>query len=142
MTPVQFFWNLGNTVIASIAAFYAFWQVRLLREDKARLVQEEKEAAEWSARANEVVQRLMAFIPRQTPNGPLYRRVIEENDLVGLLQTYLVSYDIGRNYVEARTLTPELLRLPIVRQTIKRLEEKFDTLRRESPDVARLASLL
>lgn len=147
-------WNLSNTILGSVAllvaivaAHYTRTQVILIRSERKRRELDAQELIEWSARANEVQQRLLPLMLRWnyggdgTAAGPLYPMIINEPALRGLIEAHLVCFDIGRNRAEARTLTPELLRLPLVRNTIQRVEERFASARKESPTVAAKASL-
>ena len=141
-------WNIVNPAlsilaiaISTFAALYTRQQVLFLREEKRLREQLYAQDVEWSARANAVVQKLIHLRPLQSERGPVYPKVIDESGLRGLIESHLVSFDIGRNRVEARTLTPELLRRPLLRDTIQQLEERFSVIRKESPDIALKASL-
>lgn len=141
-------WNILNPAIsivalaiATFAALYTRQQVLFLREEKRLREQLYAEDVEWSSRANAVVQKLIGLMPLQSERGPVYPKVIDESNLRGLIESHLVSFDLGRNRVEARTLTPELLRRPLLRDTIQQLEERFSVIRKESPDIALKASL-
>lgn len=133
------------SVIALIGTLIGVWytrkQVVFIRSEKETRERDEKETAEWSARATGVVLKLLALMPRSTANGPIYRRIVEDGELSALIETYLVHWDIGRNKVEARTLGPDMLRMPVVRNTIERVEKQFDRVKEENPDLAAKALL-
>lgn len=144
----QIIWNVINTIIATGAAYYAYTQVRLIRQQQANSERQRKEDVSWSNRATDVQQQLLGFKLKQTnglngmPYGPLYPTVIPDGDLRGMIESFLVRLDMGRNHVEARTLTREQLRLPAVQVTVKGVELRIAALRKEAPDLARFASLL
>jgi hypothetical protein len=148
MEVIQIVWNIINTVIATGAAYYAFTQVRLIRAQQKKAELQEKEDIAWSIRAADVQQQLLGFMLKHTnglngaPSGPLYPAVIPDGDLRGMIESYLVRLDLGRNHVEARTLNPVQLRLPAIQATIKGVELRIAVLRRDAPQIARLASLL
>ncbi len=77
-------WNAINTVIAvlalavgGVAAFYARKQVLLIRAERQRQNRQQQDNADWSARAYEVIRRLVVLVPRWSnggdgvPNGPV-----------------------------------------------------------------------
>ena len=147
-------WNLVNTVIASAAlavglaaAYFARRQVVLITQERLRRQQEDRELAAWSNRADQVIARLMTIIPLLLyggdglPSGPLYPMIITEPELRRSIETHLVFRDMGRNLVQARTLPPDLLRLPAVQVTITRVEASFASIRAENPSLAVKASL-
>jgi hypothetical protein len=144
----QTVWNVINTIIASGAAYYAFTQVRLIRQQQAKTERQRLEDISWSNRATDVQQQLIGFMLKQSnglngaPSGPLYPTVIPDGDMRGFIESFLVRLDWGKNHVEARSLTPEQLRLAAVQVTIKGVELRIADLRKQAPDLARLASLL
>jgi hypothetical protein len=148
-------WNLFNSIIALVAlivAVFASWytrkQVVLINEERARRDSERTEVFKWSARATDVQQYLMKFILKigngfnGSSSGPIYPHVINDGSLRALIETHLVMVDIGHNLLAAHQLTPEVLSLPVVRDTIKRVEKRFAEVRRDSPQLARSAFLL
>jgi hypothetical protein len=145
-------WNLLNTVIASVAlvigltaAYYGRKQVVLITQERSRRQREEQELAAWSNRADKAIAHLLSIIPRWLTGGPgvasrpLYPMIFPDKTLRRSIETYLVLNDMGRNMVQARTLTPELLRLPAVQETITRVEDRLATVRIESPELAGFA---
>lgn len=145
----QIIWNVISSLLGVagiIGAFYAYAQVRLIREERARRETEERELADWSVRAQDVVQKLIALAPRWWQGGegfsqcPLYPMIVPP-ELRGLVEIYLIHLNPSTSRAEARTLTPDMLRLTVVRDTIKRVEDCFESIRKKSSLIAKQASL-
>jgi hypothetical protein len=130
--------------LAGIAgAFYTYTQVKLIREDRARRERAELELTGWSARAQDAAQKLAVLFPRISKDSgrPLYHVVIPDAALRGQVENYLIHLIDGRAKAEARMLTPDMLKLPVVQNAIKRVEDCFDVVRKGNPAIATLASL-
>jgi hypothetical protein len=148
-------WNVVNSVIALVAllvAIFASWytrkQVVLIKEERTKRDGERQEMIEWSIRATGVQQHLMKFILKFSNGlngasmGPLYPTIINDESLRGLVEAHLVTVDLGRNRLEAHQLNSDILSMPVVRETIQKVEQRFEEVRRDAPQLARQASLL
>lgn len=142
-------WNVISLLIGVagiIGAFYAYTQVRLIRQEQARRETAERELAEWSVRAQDVIQKLIALVPRWWPGGegysqtPLYPMIVSPG-LRSLVEIHLIHLNQSTNRAEARTITPDMLRLHVVRDTIKQVEDCFESCRKKSMSIATYASL-
>lgn len=134
--------------LAGIAgAFYAYAQVSLIKQERARRENEERELDAWAARAQDVVQKLVALVPRWSsggnglPNAQLYPLILSDTKLRGLVESYLIQMYPSASRADARMLPPEMLRLERVRDTIKRVEDCFIAVRKDNPKIADLAQL-
>jgi hypothetical protein len=146
----QTVWNIVNSIlglVGSVGAFYAYTQVKLIREERARREKVERELAEWSARAEVVTQKLVALYPRWWPGRegfsqcPPYPMILSQPELRGVVEGYLIRPLPSAGRAEARMLTPDMLRLQVVRETIKRVAECFDSILKKSSLIAAQASL-
>lgn len=146
-------WNVTNTILAvlalalgGVAVYYARKQVVLIRLEQQRRNQQEDLGAEWAARADEVIRRLVVLVPRWSnggdgvPAGPLYPMVLPEPELRAAVETHLIIRNGER--ATARTLTLDQMQNALVRETVQHVEEQFDAVRRDSPVLAAKARLV
>lgn len=146
----QTVWNIVSSVVGLagiIGAFYTYAQVKLIREERTRRESAERELEVWSARAEVVTHKLVALYPRWWPGGegfsqcPLYPLVLSQPELRAKVESYLIHVLPSAGRAEARMLTPDMLRLQVVRDTIRLVEECFDSIRKKSSQIAAQASL-
>ena len=98
-----------------------------------------REDEEWATKHTTALSALCRALPRTLKEGPSgFDALIPDRAVRNRIEFYLIeaSSSYSSQKVKARTLSAELLRTPVVRQTIQDVLDSVETLKRENPDAA------
>jgi hypothetical protein len=118
-------------------AEYAKRQTDLLEEQDVRKKREDADTEKWVPKFDEAVRQLMNIAPRifANSNGPVYPYVFQDPSQRQRIETYLIIQpDRGRLHYIPRQASTELLRLPIVQQTIREVLDKLQEFKATDPN--------
>jgi hypothetical protein len=124
-------------------------QTVLMEQQESRRQSEEKSTAEWAKKFDEAVGAVRAIGPKMLPprlperdySGQAYPTVFSDVALRQRIETYLIDADPGRNRFSARQASSDLLRMPLVQQTIQEVLTRVKRLKETEPDTAKLLGL-
>ena len=117
-------------------AEYAKRQTDLMEEQEARKKREDASTEEWTRKFDEAVGEVMKIAPKLFPNnslGSVYWYVFSEPER-RRIETYLINAERARNHYTARQTSGEILRMPIVRQTIQEVLDKAKQFKETDPN--------
>ena len=132
-------------LISIVTAIYTKNQLGIAAQERNDRQKAEHEYADWAFRASGVVDAINRFYPRGSVrlNGSrLYLAIFQNRYLTQRIEKYLIRVSPDQRWLEARTLTPELLKLDEVRQTIIEIEQRFEEVKRTDKLLAQEADLL
>ena len=100
-----------------------------------------REDDDWANKFTQAISALSNVLPRTLREGPSgFSALVPDGEMRVRIETYLIEPErssYSGATVKARTLSPEQLRMAIVRRTIQDVLDCADRLRRENPDIAR-----
>jgi hypothetical protein len=110
-------------------------QTQIMEAQEVRRQEDGKNVEEWSRKFDAVVRLLLAIEPKSfnDSRGRVFVYIFPEGDLRTRIETYLIEADLGRNHFKARSVSPEVLLMPIVQQTIQQVLDGVEEFRQKDP---------
>jgi hypothetical protein len=143
-------WNILSTLISVVAllgVYYTYQQFRYLRDERARDKRREAEDDKWAEKFTQATQQLTNLAPKfftgvpgppgvGRPGGDGLGLVFPELELRQRFQQHLIQFNGQGTRPQARSLNPEQLRLTPVRETIQKVLDRIEEVKRTDPALA------